>query len=205
MPACRFTHGAIEAAALLRAELRDAGVPVTELRSVDVRYPALQRFALVCRPYERRGEAEMDAQFSTAYLVAATLHRGVVDFASYLPAALADPAVAGLAETVRISRDLPVRDDHALAPIEVSAAGHTVRVDEVLGSPARPMSRADQRAKFLACVNQSVTDTAHTGSPTTTDAPARWERLCAAVESLADRGVRADSVVRAMVPSDNIS
>ncbi|HEY1570456.1 MAG TPA: MmgE/PrpD family protein [Pseudonocardiaceae bacterium] len=199
VPACRFTHGAIEAATLLRDRLTAEGVDPASPHDVLVRYPALDRLALVCRPYRRRGEAEMDAQFSTAYLVAAGLVRGVVDFGSYLPDALADPVVAELAGAVRISRDLPVTDDHAIAPIEVTAAGRTVRVAEVLGSPARPMDRDQQRAKFLACFAQSG---AMTGPdrPTEGDAPVRWETLCAVVDSLGDGSAGADSLIAAIRP-----
>jgi 2-methylcitrate dehydratase PrpD len=143
-PACRFTHGAIEAALNLRDRIEPPG-------EVVVHYPDLDRFGIVCRPYERRGAGVMDAQFSTAYLVASVLLRGEIGFDSYTDEALADAQVEALAEKVTVLCDLPPDGPDSLGPIEVHAAGQVERVDTVLGSPERPMDGAEAARKFAVC------------------------------------------------------
>jgi 2-methylcitrate dehydratase PrpD len=143
-PACRFTHGAVEAALHLREQGETPG-------EVVVHYPDLDRFGIVCRPYERRGVGVMDAQFSTAYLVASVLLRGPIDFDSYTAEALADAQVEALAEKVTVVCDLPPQSPDSLGPIEVHAGGRIERVDTVLGSPERPMDEADAARKFAVC------------------------------------------------------
>jgi 2-methylcitrate dehydratase PrpD len=153
IPACRFTHGAVEAAARLRERIEPRELKTAE---ITVRYPALERFGIVCRPFAARGVPEMDAQFSTAYLVAETLRSGGISFASYTPEALADPITFDLAQRVRVERSLPVDDPRALGPIEVSLGDCTERIEEVLGSPQRPMSDQEQQTKFLVCAAKAL-------------------------------------------------
>jgi 2-methylcitrate dehydratase PrpD len=179
IPACRFTHGAVEAAVKLREQL---GPHEIETAHITVRYPALDRFGIVCRPFETRGAPEMDAQFSTAYLVAEALRSGGISFASYTSQALADPVTADLAQRVTVERCLPVDDPRALGPIEVSVGTHTERVEEVLGSPQRPMSHQEQRQKFLLCAGKAL------GRDASQVDPSLWTGLQDSVDSLGRSG-----------------
>jgi 2-methylcitrate dehydratase PrpD len=188
-PACRFTHGAIEAATQLRERL---GAPsVDEVERIEVRYPALDRFGIVCRPYERRGAQEMDAQFSTAYLVASALLFGEISFASYTEERFADDRIARLAERTTVERVLPPGGEEDLGPIEVELAGVVERVPVVLGSVARPLTDDDRRAKFATCLQRyGVED----------DAGPAWERLLHAVDaSWSGADGPSDTELRALV------
>jgi 2-methylcitrate dehydratase PrpD len=147
-PACRFTHGAIEAATRIR-ERSGSAVPTDG--DIHVRYPALDRFGIVSRPFERRGSEEMDAQFSTPYLVAEALVNGEVTFASYAPARLDDPAVAELARRVSVVCDLPPGHDSDIGPIELRVGDQVERIDAVLGSPARPLGAPQMAQKYAVC------------------------------------------------------
>lgn len=149
-PACRFTHGAIECALRLRQRL---GPDVARAAStIEVHYPDLDRFGIVCRPYQRRGAGVMDAQFSTAYLVAAALLRGSISFESYTPAALDDAEVQTLAATVTIACDLLPAAEDQIGPIEVRIDGQAEQVATVLGSPERPLAAGDIAGKFETCL-----------------------------------------------------
>jgi 2-methylcitrate dehydratase PrpD len=125
----------------------------------------------------------MDAQFSTAYLVATALRTGEVSFASYTPAALSDPATGSLAERVSTICDLPVDGDRALAPIELRIGDQRERIDDVLGSIERPMQEQDQRAKLTQCIGHARGEGMEAG-----DGDAAWRRLRAAVGALGDAG-----------------
>lgn len=153
-PACRFTHGAIEAAILLHERLGpDVAAHAT---GAVVRYPATDRFGIVLRPFEPRGAAEMDAQFSTAFLVASALVNGRVDFSSYTAGEIDDPRVVELAGRVEVVQDIDVANTSALGPIEVSAAGATVTIEEVLGAPNRPVPPGLTRSKFDMCRSRAA-------------------------------------------------
>ncbi|WP_344418279.1 MmgE/PrpD family protein [Pseudonocardia ailaonensis] len=153
-PACRFTHGAIEAALLLRERL--GAETAAGLERVRVRYPATDRFGIVVRPFESRGAAEMDAQFSTAFLVASALVHGRIDFESYGPGLIDDPTVVDLAGRVDVVQDVEVDDSAALGPIEVEGSGASITVETVLGAVGRPLGAELARAKFETCRSRAV-------------------------------------------------
>jgi 2-methylcitrate dehydratase PrpD len=86
------------------------------------------------------------------YVVACALLEAGVDVDDFRPEALADPARLALAERVTVAAD-DNPDLNALAPVAVSVllndgSRHEARVSAVYGSPARPMGREAQLAKF---------------------------------------------------------
>jgi 2-methylcitrate dehydratase PrpD len=92
------------------------------------------------------------ARLCAAYAIACALQRGTVGLDDFKPAALADPARLVLAARVLVEPDRNP-DPNALGPVEVTVrlrdgTGHEIRIAEVYGSPARPMTRDAQLAKF---------------------------------------------------------
>jgi aconitate decarboxylase len=95
------------------------------------------------------------ARLCLSYCGAVCLKRGTVGLDDFSPTALADPNTLALASRLSAIGD-GNPDPNALAPIRVEldlADGRTVTCDvkEVLGSPARPLSREAACAKFAAC------------------------------------------------------
>jgi 2-methylcitrate dehydratase PrpD len=152
-PACRYTHGAILAAEEL-AE-RGWGAECTSRVVVDV--PAGEEHALVARPWERRGDPLIDAQFSIPWLVAATLRAGRFDLTSLVPRALGDPATDSLARRVVVRQAHPQDPPGSLAPVRVRVEGsdghtETTTVRALPGSPAAPRSWSDVLDKARTCL-----------------------------------------------------
>jgi 2-methylcitrate dehydratase PrpD len=92
------------------------------------------------------------ARLSAPYVVACALLEAGVDVDDFRPEALADPARLALAERVTVAAD-DNPDPNALAPVAVTVllndgSRHEARVSAVYGSPARPMGREAQLAKF---------------------------------------------------------
>ena len=92
------------------------------------------------------------ARLCAPYAVACALPHDTVDIADFSPKALAGPQRLALAgRVVLLTDDNP--DQNALAPVRVAVTlengtRHEIRVDEVYGSPSRPMTRAAHLAKF---------------------------------------------------------
>ena len=94
------------------------------------------------------------ARLCAPYVLACALLEGGVGPDDFRPAALADPARLALAQRVTVSPDHNP-DPNALAPVTVvvrlrGGATYETSVREVYGSPARPMGREAQLAKFRA-------------------------------------------------------
>jgi 2-methylcitrate dehydratase PrpD len=92
------------------------------------------------------------ARLSVPYVVACALLEAGVDVDDFRPDALRDPLRLALAERVTVAAD-DNPDPNALAPVAVTVllndgSRHEVRVNTVYGSPARPMGREAQLAKF---------------------------------------------------------
>jgi 2-methylcitrate dehydratase PrpD len=95
------------------------------------------------------------ARLCLGYVGAMCLRNGTVGLDDFAPEALADPATLALARRLTVIAD-GNPDPNALAPIRVEldlADGGTIACDvnDVLGSPARPLSPDAARAKFDAC------------------------------------------------------
>ena len=92
------------------------------------------------------------ARLCAPYLAARALLRGSIGFEDFTPQAYGDAQAPGLAQRIAIE----VRDagnPNALTPVEVEIAlrdgtRHAVRLDVVLGNPAKPLSRDDHLEKF---------------------------------------------------------
>ena len=106
---------------------------------------------LVGRP-ARPGISANQARLSAPYVLACALQDGGVDVDDFSAAALADPARFALAARIEVQAD-DNPDANALTPVAVAVAladgrRHEILVEEVYGSPARPMGREARLAKF---------------------------------------------------------
>lgn len=91
-PCCRFSHGAIDLARQVRAQLGDA-VP----DKVTVRL-----FRTDVLTYHKRTPNTVDAQFNIPYLVSVALGTGQVGLEDFTPAAIARPDILGMAANVEV-------------------------------------------------------------------------------------------------------
>jgi len=134
-PCCLQTHGAIEAAELLR---KDRGVPAGAI-VVAVHPVSLQT---AWRTAVANG---LEAKFSIPYLTAFTLLNGPPGIDSFRDL---DPAAQDLAaERVTVRTDPAMRESEAVVEVE---GQQVARVEAALGSPARPMDERALSAKVAA-------------------------------------------------------
>jgi 2-methylcitrate dehydratase PrpD len=92
------------------------------------------------------------ARLCAPYTIACALLRDTVDIADFSCETLADPDRLALAAKVALRID-DNPDPNALAPVRVAVtlaggATHEIGIDQVYGSPARPMRREAHLAKF---------------------------------------------------------
>jgi 2-methylcitrate dehydratase PrpD len=146
-PTGRATHGVLDAVLALQPE---HGFGAEDVQRVVCRVPPL-----TARLVGRRAQPGMSAnqaRLCAPYVLACALQDGGVDVDDFSAAALADPARLALAVRIEVQPD-DNPDPNALAPVEVAVlleGGRrpAARVEEVYGSPARPMGREAQLTKF---------------------------------------------------------
>jgi 2-methylcitrate dehydratase PrpD len=172
-PTGRAAHGALDGLARL-----DAAAPIDAdaLESVVLFAPPLVR-RLVDRP-AGPGMRPSWARLCLPWLVATWLEKRGVDVTDVEAAALANAARLARAAGVHVEPN-GVEDPNALVPQRLElrftdGAVRSVDLDAVLGSPARPLSRAAQLAKLSACLD---------AAPARFDAGPR-DRLVAAIDAL---------------------
>lgn len=149
LPACHFTHAAVDAAARLHAQ----GVRPEQVRRITVLVPA-EVVKTVCEPEasKRKPANSYEAQFSIPYLVATALCKGRLTLDDLEEAALHDPAVLGLCALTDYRHD-PDSDFplHYGGEVVVELQdGRTLREREAVnrGAEDRPLGADDIRAKF---------------------------------------------------------
>ena len=147
-PSGRATHGIIDACLEVR---RRHDLRAADIAAVKAYVPPLVHH-LVGRPPSAKMQINY-ARLCAPYVAACALRRGTVGLGDFNDAAYADPVTQDLARRVTIE----VRDTghpNALSPIEIdvalrSGAHHAARIDVIYGSPAKPMMRGAQVAKFI--------------------------------------------------------
>jgi aconitate decarboxylase len=149
-PSGRATHGGLDG---LQRLIAAHGITPDQVKTGRFLVPALT-YRLVGRsPHEEMTVAY--ARLCLPYVGAVCLRRGAVGLDDFTPEALSDP------ETLALARRLTViandnSDPNALHPVRVELdlvdrSTIVCDVTDVLGSPARPLSLNDARAKFIAC------------------------------------------------------
>lgn len=142
-------HPAIEAAENLAPRLGGA--------------PALERVEVWCHPLvpELMGVAapatEGKARFSAAHAVATALTKGSVGAATYTMACVDDPAVARTRSLVQFLPDERCARDAATVRVRLPGGEVlTEHVEPCRGSPRRPLTRHDVRAKAARLVEPAL-------------------------------------------------
>ncbi len=174
-PSGRATHGGIDGILQLRAR---HALQADTVERVILRAPPLI-YALVGRPLTPDMEVNY-ARLCFPYVGALALATGGVDLADFRPESLADPALHALGQRVHVVID-DNPDPNALSPQTVSirrpdGREHILTIPHTLGSPLRPLTRAEHLAKFRRCLSAAA-------KPLATDAA---ERLIAMVDHLDD-------------------
>ena len=166
-PCCSYAQEPVEAACELAREPRFAVEAVAEATAW---VPSAHAAGLVDHPYSPRECPQVDAQFSLQYLIAASLHRGVLGLADFRNEALHDREVIALASRVRVRVDA-----HKEGTVELRLADGSTRerrVPVARGHPSRPFDAVAMRAKLEECAR-------YADSP-----PARSQRIAQSVEGL---------------------
>ncbi len=149
-PTGRAAHGGIEMALALHAE----GVRPDDIRSLRFAVTPLIHH-LVGRPIVAPLEVNY-ARLCLPYCAAAALRFGAVSLSHFTPAFLNDPETHALAQRIMVAvEDNP--DAAAFTPQSLTAdlvggAQRAFRIESLLGTPARPLSPAQQAQKLRDCV-----------------------------------------------------
>ncbi|MGV0680479.1 MmgE/PrpD family protein [Mycolicibacterium fortuitum] len=154
-PACRLTHGAIDAALQVRSELGASPAPDAIVRLAIS--PTADQLVGGTDPRKRAPQNSVDGQFSAVFQAAVALLDGHVDWDSYQR--IADPDLRAL--TARI--DLVVDPTLPEAGAELSATSrsdtHTVRVERPSGEPDTGLSWDLVRTKYKGLTRNALPDT----------------------------------------------
>jgi 2-methylcitrate dehydratase PrpD len=148
-PTCHFTHGAIDAALVLREEIADPA----NIAAITVKVPEGVH-KTICEPEanKKRPKNDYDAKFSVQFLVAAALLRGRLTLAELEPEQLTAPDILSLADKVGFADDpeSPFPAAYSGEVIIQLADGTELRHREHInrGAADRPLSNDDILAKF---------------------------------------------------------
>jgi len=149
LPACHFTHAAVDAA----IRLRHRGVKHEEIERVEVLVPQ-EVIKTVCEPEElkRKPANSYEAQFSIPYLVGTALINGRLTLDDIEPPALHDPDVLALAARTyyRADPDSAFPKYYDSEVIVTTKDGKVFREREAVnrGASDRPLTRQDICMKF---------------------------------------------------------
>jgi len=149
-PSGRATHGLIDGLLRLKAA---HGFSAQEVEQV-----LLLASPLIAQLVGRPPLPDMSpsyARLCARYVGAVALLRGGVGLDDFSPEALRDPAMLALADKIVIAID-EQSQGNVLLPQDLAVrledgTVHHLHIAETLGSPARPLDRERQRAKFRAC------------------------------------------------------
>jgi 2-methylcitrate dehydratase PrpD len=151
-PSGRLTHGAIEAALMVRQQNQ---IQPQEIAEVVVEAPPLVT-ALGGRVPTTSTPSAQFARLSIPIVLAHVFLKGEVFLPDFVGEALTDPQVHELAQKTRVVRNAAVQDENAMVPLRLHVRLHrgqlyTWQVDTVLGSPAKPLRYEEHVRKFRRC------------------------------------------------------
>jgi 2-methylcitrate dehydratase PrpD len=174
-PSGRATHAGIDGILQLRARHT---IQADTVESVILRAPPLIH-QLVGRSITPAMQVNY-ARLCFQYVGALALATGGVDIADFSPERLTDAGLHALGQRLHVVID-DNPDANALSPQTViirlkNGIEHTLTITNALGSPLRPLTRAQHLAKFQRCLTASA-------QPLAADAA---ERLIAMVDHLED-------------------
>ncbi|WP_323120153.1 MmgE/PrpD family protein [Burkholderia alba] len=150
-PAQGLTQTAIPAALDVAAQVGDlARIRRIEIRTTEVGYVTAGR-----DPEKWAPSTHETADHSLPYIVARAMLDGDITTESYAPAALRDPALRALIGKIAVHPDpvltarYPERAPNRVTAVCDDGTQYTRQVDDLPGSPTRPMRRDDFEAKFV--------------------------------------------------------
>jgi 2-methylcitrate dehydratase PrpD len=154
-PTGRATHGGIDG---LQRLIAAHGVRADQVAAGRFLVPPLTHRLVGRPPQDAMPSDRMTAAYARlclSYIGAVCLQHGTVGLGDFTPKALADPDTLALARRLSVIADSNP-DPNALHPVRVeldlaNARTFACEVSEVLGSPERPLTPEQARAKFDAC------------------------------------------------------
>jgi 2-methylcitrate dehydratase PrpD len=175
-PACRGTHGYIEAISALKREHRIGGDDVAEIR---LEGGEVQRMLFEPEQQKKRPATAIDAKFSLPFTAALALVRGGVGLDDFDETARHDPALLAVAGRVGYAqRPGWGRDRAASAAVELvlrDGRSLSAELDVPLGHPDRPLSDDQLRAKFVDCAGRAAVPIAPAAAEALADSLMRLE------------------------------
>ena len=153
-PSCACNHTAIEAALHLA---REFPVTAADITSLEVTIsPYVHR--LCGAPFEPASDPQVAAQFSIQYSVAAALVRRRFGLADIQDAAVLDPGIVRIAQSVKVNVDEAWGNSRAATVTRCSRVHgkQTWHVESIPGSAESPLSDLDLRAKVLDCLQSGA-------------------------------------------------
>ena len=154
-PSCFCNHAAIEAALHL---VNEHNLGADDIQSITVTVsPFIER--VVGEPFDAAEATQVTAQFNISYSIACALHRRRFTLTDIEIEAIRDPGVSALAGKVII--DVDPSNENRFAPIELSLQTvedkrFTTRVEELPGTPRKPIGRQELLAKAAQCFAMGV-------------------------------------------------
>jgi 2-methylcitrate dehydratase PrpD len=151
-PSGRLTHGAVEAAMALRQQYH---LQPQDIADIVVEAPPLVK-NLVGRALQTRTPSSQFARLCLPLVLAHVFLKGDVFINDFEGEALTDPQVHALAQKIRVVRNAAVHDEKAMVPLMLhvhlqNGQQYTLRLEAVLGSPAKPLHQEAQLQKFRRC------------------------------------------------------
>jgi 2-methylcitrate dehydratase PrpD len=156
-PACKRTHGAINATIEMATEY---DIKPQEVKEIDVGV-GVKTYQFVCEPREIKYNPRnvVDCQFSLPYTVATAIVKRDVFLEDFTEEAIKRPDVLEIMSRVKTRVDPEVLTDSSLIPDGVRVTIRTKdgkeyskRVYEVKGHPNNPMTMGDVIEKFRRCL-----------------------------------------------------
>ena len=154
-PSCLGTHGAITGTLTLVGEHNIRPDDVEEVELIISRYVN----GLVGSPFEIGDNPQVEAQFSAAYTVAASITRRKFGIEELQETSIRDKGILELAKRVRCTVDDEIKTH--LAPVTVKIQlrnGDSVshKVEILKGNPANPTTEEEDADKFNECVQFGI-------------------------------------------------
>jgi 2-methylcitrate dehydratase PrpD len=151
-PCGRLTHGAAEAAMILKER---HGFNAEDVDEIEVLVPPLP-YRLVGRPLGQETPSPQYAKLCIPYVAAVALIRDTVFITDFWEERLRDPVVRALAGRITAVEDLTITGQNVMVPQRMrirlkDGAEHELILDQVLGHPDKPLSRNQHLEKFHAC------------------------------------------------------
>lgn len=153
-PSCRLTHGTIDAALQVRAELAAGPAPDATVRLAIS--PTADQLVGGTDPRKRAPENSVDGQFSAVFQAAIALLDGHVDWDSYRR--IADPDVRALTARIELVADPTLPEAGAELSVTTEGQTHTARIEKPSGEPGSTLSWDLVRIKYDSLTRHALPD-----------------------------------------------